>query len=709
MSVTVLYVLLAVSAQAPSTGDGPLEDLREQGEQGEQHEQHEQHESDAAPEQSTTVVTAARGPRARDETPATTWIIDRESLQRNPALTVDELLRTLPSVGTFRRSSSLVADPTSQGLNLRGVGPSAVSRGLLLVDGVPANDPFGGWIYWRAIPRLSIERIEVVPGGSSALYGSAALGGVVEVVPRAPTAEAADIDLFAGSSRTGGAALHAASALGPAAAAVDLELMTTGGWQVVAPWDRGPIDGPAGSTHGTAAAAAAWDIDEAVRLTLRGGLFQEEQNGGTTFTTAAVRMGHLAVGAELRPGGGSDVQLRAYGRLVELRQDRARVGEGRASEDRAASQRVPAEEVGASAVWSAPPVRGLGAHRLSAGLDVRQVQGTSFEDVNPPGGGIIRREAGGAQQLAGAFVQDHWTLIPGLAVDGALRFDSWRNYEGRRSVVRDGALDERRFDERADSAVSPRLGLVLRPGAGLLLRTSAFHAFRAPTLNELYRPFQVGTVSTAANERLGAERLWGGETAIELRPAPGVLVRAAGFSNILVDPIANVTLDDDEAERVGAARQRRNLGAALVRGLELGLDAPLARLDGRAALHGTLAWTIVDARVVRADAAPDLVGMELPQNPAHRFTAGLVFDEPRLFTAMAQLRFLGPQYEDDLNTLRIDAATLVDVSLRRRLFGPLSLFVAVENLLNQVHVIGRPGIDTLGTPFFARVGLELRS
>ena len=99
-----------------------------------------------------TTVTALRLPRPLPDVPSTVTVLSREEIDRTPALAADGLLRAVPSVGTFRRTPSLVADPTAQGLNLRGVGPSGVSRALVLMDGVPVNDPFGGWIYWRSLP-----------------------------------------------------------------------------------------------------------------------------------------------------------------------------------------------------------------------------------------------------------------------------------------------------------------------------------------------------------------------------------------------------------------------------------------------------------------------------------------------------------------------------------------------------------------------------
>src|ERR671929_131193 len=103
------------------------------------------------------------------------------------AATLDDALRQVPGFTLFRRTGSRVANPTSQGVSLRGVGASGASRALVLADGIPLNDPFGGWVYWGRVPRASVERIEVLRGGASSLYGSSALGGVVNLITRRPS------------------------------------------------------------------------------------------------------------------------------------------------------------------------------------------------------------------------------------------------------------------------------------------------------------------------------------------------------------------------------------------------------------------------------------------------------------------------------------------------------------------------------------------
>ena len=87
-----------------------------------------------------------------------------------------------PGFNLFRRNSSRVANPTTQGVTLRGVSGSGASRTLVLADGVPLNDPFGSWVYWNRVPQAAVDRIEVVRGATGDLYGADALGGVIQVL-----------------------------------------------------------------------------------------------------------------------------------------------------------------------------------------------------------------------------------------------------------------------------------------------------------------------------------------------------------------------------------------------------------------------------------------------------------------------------------------------------------------------------------------------
>jgi outer membrane receptor protein involved in Fe transport len=660
---------------------------------------------ESAPVQGT-VVTATRLPRPVRDVPATVTVIPRAEIDRSPTLTQDGLLRTLPSAATFRRTSSLVSDPTAQGLNLRGLAPSGVSRSLVLVDGLPANDPFGGWVYWRALPRLGLERIEVVPSGGSALYGSAALGGVIQLFSRPITGPSIEGDAAYGLPSMGQLAARATNRWGPVGAAIETELLTTEGHPVVAPSQRGAIDQRAPSNHVTLNGRVEVEASPSLQLGARLGLFRENQNGGTTFTTARAESALLGANARLTTETAGTFELQLFGRRQGFEQRRARVAPDRSSEALAAIQDVPADEEGGSFVWTGPTWTLGGSHVLAAGMDLRRVAGTSDERLFPPTANpasTVLRQTGGVQHFSGLFLQDLYTVTPALELMAALRWDTWRNSEGSRHLERmDGTTDTTPFENRSEQQLSPRLGMRLRPWEWLTLRASGYRAFRAPTLNELYRPFQVGTVLTAANETLRAERLVGGEAGIETSALTRVTARVTGFWNELEEPITNVTLEAPLPD--GSQRQRQNLGRARVRGLETGVDWRVSRR-----WTVLLAYTFVDSEVREAPGALELVGKELAQDPAHRGTAIVTFQDPAILTATVQLRVTGPQFEDDLNERGMGGYAVVDAFLSRRLVGGLELFAATENLFNRRYLVGRAGIDTIGQPRMVRVGLRWRS
>ncbi|WP_241759657.1 TonB-dependent receptor [Pyxidicoccus parkwayensis] len=639
------------------------------------------------------------------DVPAATVVIPRAEIERSPTLTQDALVRTLPSATTFRRTPSLVSDPTAQGLNLRGLAPSGVARSLVLLDGIPVNDPFGGWIFWRSLPRLGLEGIEVVPSGSSALYGSAALGGVVQLVSRTIDRPELAADLAYGNLGTGFLAARAADTWGPVRASLETELLSSDGYPLVVASQRGPIDTDTPSNHAVLNGRVESDVSEALHVFAHAGLFRENQNGGTRSTTARVELAHFGAGARLRTEGRGTFALDVYGRLQRFEQQRARVAPDRAFESTAASQDVPADDQGALLVWTAPAWAWGGTHVLTVGADARRMAGTSQERLFPPEpapASTLLRAAGGTQLSGGVFLQDLYTVSPALELSAALRMDLWRNTQGEQHVERaSGDVETTAFDSRTEQQLSPRLGVRVRPVNWLTLRASGYRAFRAPTLNELYRPFQVGTVLTAANADLRAERLWGAEAGVETGLFQGLTARVTGFWNVLDDAVTNVTLAEPLPD--GTTRQRQNLGRARVRGVEVGVDWRLSRR-----WTALLAYTFVDPTVLLAPGQPELVGRQLAQDPRHRGTAIVSFEDPALLTATVQLRVTGPQYEDDLNERGMGGYALVDVAASRHLFWKLDVFGAVENLFDREYLAGRAGVDTLGPPLTARVGLRLR-
>ncbi|HUM11444.1 MAG TPA: TonB-dependent receptor [Myxococcaceae bacterium] len=652
-----------------------------------------------APLVGETVVTASRAPRPRSEVPADVTVLDRTDLEQSASPLLDDVLRRVPDVGTFRRSSSRVADPSSQGLNLRGVGPSAVSRALVLVDGLPLNEGFGGWVYWQSLPGLSIGTVEIVPGGTSALYGSAALGGVVNVRSRPLDTAGVEADVFSDTLPSLGIGLRGVQRAGPVAVELTSEFLGSNGYIVVAPEQRGPIDVAAGSTHVSLQGRVQADLDARTRLGVKLGFFDEHQNGGTEFTNAEAQVRSISATLGLGAPEAPDVELAAWFRNEVFRQQRARIGPDRASEALAGEQRVPADDEGFSVLWHAPP---WGVQRLDVGADLRRISGTASERLFPAAvtpTTPLERVGGGLQLSAGVFVQDTVRLGPVTLVP-ALRLDHWHNDQGHQQTTTPSGETVQDFDLRHETQLSPRLGVLWQVLDSLALRGSVNHAFRAPTLGELYRWFQVGTVVTAANPDLSAETLLGAELGVEWAPSPVFRSRVTGFWNRLEDPITNVTIAMPLPG--GATRQRQNLGVARVQGLEVGLEIRPAR--GWEIRAG---YTLVDSKVLEADLAPLTVGKRLPQDPVHRIAGAIQARPAPGWTARVEGIAALVQYEDDQNTLPLGTQFRLDAYVARTLGRAVEVYAAVENVLDRRDLVGRAGVNTISGPFTFRLGLRL--
>src|SRR6185295_10749604 len=115
---------------------------------------------DPAPTNQRIVVSVAASPERVEPLPSGQFSIPSGQIDASGGLTVDEILRQAPGFSLFRRTVSLFANPTSQGASLRGMGASGASRAVVLLDGIPLNDPFGGWIYWNRVPRASLAGMQ---------------------------------------------------------------------------------------------------------------------------------------------------------------------------------------------------------------------------------------------------------------------------------------------------------------------------------------------------------------------------------------------------------------------------------------------------------------------------------------------------------------------------------------------------------------------
>lgn len=660
-------------------------------------------------------VTAVRALDSATPVPFATTTLSGDALRASPNVTVDGSLRGIAGFSLFRRTDSLVAHPTAQGVSLRGLGPSGASRSLILLDGVPLNDPFGGWVAWSKVPRESLASIELVPGAGGTAWGNAALGGVIQLFTESPTVPRQRLAVRAGSLDTWDVETQLTLPVGSGSAQFLGRTFSTHGYFTVAPERRGPIDTRAASRArwGTLRFRQPFGADDRTVATVTVRRFAEDRDNGTPYQRNATDESFASVALDTRVSDAFRWNAIAYAQSQSFSSTFGAVNATRTAETPASNQfDVPATALGAAWVgeWS-PDENAL----TTFGIDARDVRGETREESAYSNGAFTRqRYAGGRQSIAGAFVMHSRRLAPDLRAAFGLRADTWRETDGhRRDYLNAALVGDERFRSRRGEALSPSAGLSFDVSESLRLHASAQHAFRRPTLNELYRPFRVGNVITDANPALRTETVTSGELGLTFRSlrTSALTLDATLFWNELRDAVGNVTIAQGPGNfpgigfvpAGGEGRRRLNLDRSRVRGLSLSADYAFT-----SALSFNASYLYNDATVTRASVAPHLAGRRLAQVPRHTAAAGLTFKLNRV-TVAPRLRYIGAQFEDDQNTLRLAPAAIVDVSISATLTQHTELFVTAENVFDERIETGRSadGLVNLGTPRLLLLGLRL--
>jgi outer membrane receptor protein involved in Fe transport len=361
-------------------------------------------------------------------------------------------------------------------------------------------------------------------------------------------------------------------------------------------------------------------------------------------------------------------------------------------------QAVDYKDVGGNLQWS----RRLGAsNELGIGGDVRWIEADNNEDVYIAPAVNVRDRLIPAQQIyAGAYIQDVVTPGRRAVVTLGLRVDHWKNYDASQTEIVNstGATTVTAYADTSKTRVTPRGGVLVHLSDAFALRAAAYGGFRAPSLNELYRPFRVGNVLTQGNPNLGPERLLGAELGLNHTLGSKLSWRATGFWDRVDDPIANVTVSVTSAL---ITRQRQNLGQTRIRGVSFDADyhpAPELRLQG--------SYVLSDARVTEFSAAPEIQGNLLPQVPRHRASLRVDYLDPDLLNVSLRYRFESSRFDDDQNRLQLDHLFQMDLTLDRPFGDSWGAFVSIENLFDHRYPVQATPVELLGTPFTVTAGLR---
>lgn len=646
-----------------------------------------------------TVLTVGRTESLLGETPESVAVLSRERIAVTAAPTLDDALRQIPGFSIFRRSSSRNANPTTQGVSLRGVGASGASRSIVFFDGVPLNDPFGGWVQWNRISPIAVESVEVLRGGASSLYGNSSLSGAVEIVPRrADHAFVFSGEAFGGSQRTLSGSAFAGGRYKGWNAGVSGGHFQTQGYIPVNERERGPVDSFAGVRSSNVSTRIGRRFGGIASIFFRPTYFGEARTNGMpaqinrTHSRSFVFGGDL--GRSLTEGlKGTTINWRVYGGTQVYDQTFSAVSPDRTAESITRLQRSPSQNFGFSTQVS----MAIRSHSIVTGIEGREVRGSSDEVGFSNNTATSLFGAGGRERIIGVFAKDVVAIGGRVVLAAAIRYDGWRNFRALSATrnLSTGVTSSTAFADREESAFSPQVSLLVHATNMVSFHASASRSFRAPTLNELYRGFRVGNVLTTANEDLLAERANNFEAGARFA-AKRASLRTTVFLTEIDRAIANVTLSSTPSL---ITRQRQNAGKTRIAGIEIDAETTIKKLELNAG------YLFVDSRVNEFPSNPILIAKFIPQVPRQQFTLQTRYPI-RDWTFAVQGRASSAQFDDDLNLFRLEPYFQFDAFVSRELGEKVRVFAAVENVSNTRYSVGRTPVRTVSSPLNVRAGIR---
>ncbi len=635
----------------------------------------------------------------RPNSDRTTSITVLKQPDQSTGIRVENLIRNIPGWQQFRRSDARSANPTSQGITARGLGGNASSRALVLLDGVPQSDPFGGWVNWTAFDAVRLSGVRILHGGGNGANGPGALAGTIELSSEqypshylgAAFGSRKDVDIDAQSGAN----------LGDGRVIVNGSFSRGDGFIPVTANQRGSVDGRAGYRSYGGGLRTVIPVDDAINLEMAVRGFDDRRSRGIPFSDndnsgvdASVRVVKRCCGWDWLALG--YVQVRQFSsEFASVSADRNSVTQTLDQYD------VPSTGLGAR--FELRPVP-----QVRLGLDWRRTSGVTKEDFTFVSGRPTRnRQAGGNSNVVGVYgeVSGEFGI---LNVSASARIDRWWLSGGFRKEVNIGGStrSDERFADRSGWNGTGRIGAAIQPVGALKVQLSGYTGWRLPTLNELYRPFRVGSDATAANEGLQPERLVGGDVTFEGNVDFLDEAKLTLFYNRLQNPIANVTLGQGAGVFPGVGfvaaggifRQRQNLKALNSKGVEIALKKQFGdfRLEG--------AYSYVDARI----SGGVLSGLHPAQIPAHNARLDINYEARGTAAAGIGISYASGQFEDDLNRIKLKDAFTVDGRVNFAVTPKLRLSIRAENLLNSTvqAAISSSGIIERAVPRTFWIGLQ---
>lgn len=671
----------------------------------------------------TVTVSASRGTKLEDMDVSTT-VITRQQIEAAPEDTVDQILNKIPGVYLPQVPANEI-HPTGAFINIRGIGGSGGERTLVMVDGVPVNDPFFRYIDWGRIPKDSIERIEVIRGGgATSLWGNLAMGGVVNIVTREPQPGDKSVSFGYGSFNTL-RAHGAATAFSNDMLRIGLtaDRNQTDGYNLTPEAYRNEHNVATSSTSdqlglsaylNPSADAAYWVKLSGYHMNEYGLVWDKAQNSWTTYD--------VKMGGENKLSDGSHLDLNAWATDNRISTQNASAptaytlsnpGANGGNDYVSLVGNTPYYDFGGSAVWQKDLTANITDVKL--GVDGRDIIGKDANATyNSAGTQTSFTEVHAQQRFEGIFTQG--TYRPDFApaeITLGLRQDFWNVFGGEiNGVPLRTAGGYTHFD--------PRLGAKYYVTNDLSLRGAVYEDFSAPGMNQSFRSFGSGSTYREANAALIPETNFGMEGGFEFKH-DGLDVTANGFYNQLSTIIDSATLCSSNSSCAASAlpagissttfstvTRYYNVGSATVAGAEL---LAQYQITPTIELHGSFTRSIsiitnnaaLAGQVGVANANLfEPVGNQLGQVPIWILLSGADWQALPGLTLSTQLKAFPGYWYDTRHTTWNSEGMIMDIAANYKLTEQIVLFGTVQNLAdrhyNDTGSTGPTTAPVLGEP-----------
>lgn len=703
---------------------------------------------------STVVVSASRSQTKIEQMPLHTTIVTRAEIEKSPAQNVDQLLRNVPGMN-FTAVPAALSDPTGHQTKMRGLGNAKV---LVLLDGVPIHDPFYLTTQWYKVPLASVERVEVIRGGNSSLWGNMAVAGVVNIVSRRIRDDAGEVMASVGRFGTADVAVSKNVKLSDALGFnVFADIYHTDGYQTTPSQYlyRFPQKLPVRAENSNIELRTDFTISPELKGYVRAGYHVQDQNISYRYGKNLQKNPDFAAQLEDKLENNASVQANVWAQYVsfdKLNGNTCYYQGGTSCLTSSSPSLGPAQvngnivqfytqqgalgyrERGASLIYSGRFHGPL--HGLSAGVDYRRLSADDSErffntptSPDAPQGRFDSTTHGeGRQTFQGLFAQANWSPIDALDVTLGGRLD---HYEIDRRVntrtLANGAFSGRPLPASSKSAFNPSLEARYAINDAWSVRSATYKAFRAPGFNNLTRTFGTGTNTTIANPDLVPEDLTGWEVGSDYRDERFHL-SATYFLYDIKNMIATFTAAGGGAPQQvqvicggaalptcgGSAKYYTNDQDGQSHGVEL---TGTMRYSGE--LDFNAFYTHTESYLTRRGAVvTDPLGVQLAGIPKNVALIGVTWKPLDRLQAYAELRYTGAMLLDTTSnhsTTRFGqgGSTVLNASVNYSLSKSITLFANVVNLNNRQYgetpyAVSQPYNQVLSMPRAVNVGIRAR-